>query len=696
MPELLLEVGCEELPASFVRKSVAQLQTRVRELLAEAGLLGEASGAEDVAFGTPRRMIVSFPYVKERQADETKEMRGPAVKGAFGADGMPTNALLGFCRGQGVDLANIRNDGAYVWVSKHIAGQPAAQLLGEILTKAIRGLTFDKAMRWGSGRQRFARPIRWILASFDGQVIPFEVEGVAAGTESRGHRFYAPAPFTALTAKDLIAGLRDRFVEPDPEVREFMIRDGIANAAEGVPIVEDDLVDENVFLTEWPTAIEGTFPESLLNLPEPVLIIAMAKHERMFPVRSEDGKLTNRFVFIRNSGEDETVRRGSEWVLNARFNDARFFFAQDQKFGMEDFLAQTERIVFQEKLGTVRARADRLVRLAGWIADATGASSEERALAETAAKFAKADLATGLVSELSSLQGAIGAEYAAREGFAPGVVLALATQYDLSKIPAEDTPETRTALRLSIVDQLDKLAGYLGSGLEPTGSSDPFGLRRCATVLIEAAWRWNGALPPYDEMLDAALGIYRDAGLTLDAAGAQAAFADVFRARYTSLLPDVRFDILEAAKLPDHPWEVTLPQGVRFRTEVLAQLAGNALLVQTATRPLNLVAAAKKKGLAYAFEDPLRHVTPDALDSDLGHALLELTARQEDAVFRAARERDVAGLATLIEGLVEPVNAFLEGTMIMVDEEAVRFARLTLLHAVSLQFLAAGDFTRIE
>ncbi|MFI5386344.1 MAG: glycine--tRNA ligase subunit beta, partial [Fimbriimonadales bacterium] len=360
MPELLLEVGCEELPASFVEKAYTDLRDSLAERLRGAGVLNE----NGVCLGTPRRLIVSFPDLAERQEDSIKEQRGPALKAAYGADAKPTPALLGFCRSQGVELGGLRKDDQYVWITKTIPGRRTPELLSEIIPQAIRGLNFEKSMRWGASRMRFARPIRWILAAFDGNVVEFDVEGVPAGIESCGHRFYLPDEFTARTFQELTSELRKRFVEPDPALRRATILEGATTVAGGKPVLSDTLVDENVFLTEWPTPLQGQYRSEYQTLPEAVLVTAMAKHEKMFPVRDDSGKLTNNFVFVRNSGEEQTVRRGSEWVLNARFNDAKFFFDEDAKHTLDEFLENTNGIVFQEKLGTVRQRADRLAALA--------------------------------------------------------------------------------------------------------------------------------------------------------------------------------------------------------------------------------------------------------------------------------------------------------------------------------------------
>ena len=691
MPELLLEVGCEELPATFVRKAYGDLAQKLAARLAELGV----GGGAPVAMGTPRRLIVSIPDVPQSQADAVKPTRGPALKAAY-VGGEPTRALEGFLRGQGVDLSAVRDDGTYVWIDKAVPGRMTEELLREEFLAAIRGLSFEKSMRWGASRMRFARPLRWIVAMYGGTVVPFEIEGVASADLSRGHRFYAPVQFGVSTLETLVEGLRERRVEPDPAVRRRMIEEGArAVAAPGAPDLPEALVEENTFLTEWPTPIQGAFKAEFEGLPEPVLVTAMAKHEKMFPVR-EGGRLTNRFVFVRNSGEDDTVRAGAEWVLNARFNDAKFFAEGDAALSLEDLLLKTEGILFAERLGTVRARADRLARLAERVAVETGADNAERGFAAQAGRYAKADLASGLVSELASLQGIIGGEYARREGMPEAVAFAIAHQYDPASIGAPTSRETRTAWRLVIADALDKLAGYLGLGMAPTGSSDPYALRRAATQLIEASWAWPNALS-YEESFEIALGGYADADIELDSRRALTLLVELFAARYPALLPDVRHDVLDAAMLRETPGSLLDPQAVRFRAEVVARLvAGNPSFVTTATRPLNLVAAAAKKGFEMGTDDPLHRAEHSALESAEGLDLLRLLAERDEPLGKAVADRDADETIRLLLGLEAPINRFLDGTMILVDDPEVRYARLTLLWGASRLLLRAGDFSKLE
>lgn len=684
MPEFLLEVGCEELPASFVEKAYGDLRDALCKELTELGVCG----GDATACGTPRRLIVHFPSLKARQEDSVKDQRGPSLQAAYDASGEPTKALLGFCKSQGVEPSDLRKDEQYVWVSKHVAGLPTSELLESILPRIILGLNFEKSMRWGASRARFARPIRWILAAYDGRALDFNVEGVHSAMISYGHRFYAPDPFEARNFAQLETELRNRFVEVSSEARKASILAQAKSISSGTPEITDDLLDENTFLTEWPTAILGSFPESYLELPEPVLVTAMAKHERMFPVRDATGKLTNQFIFIRNSGEDDTVRKGCEWVLGARFNDARFFYEQDQKLTLDDFLAKTEGVVFQAQLGSVRQRADRLANLAAKLAPVLKADSE---LARKTGLYAKADLATGLVSELSSLQGVIGGQYAERAGFEPEVCDAISRQY---KDLVEFVPGAQfngLAVTLQVADHLDKLAGYLGLKLIPTGSSDPFGLRKAVTALV-----WYGEVfytEPFAQLINLAFDEYASQGHELDRAGAIAALAEIFAGRYPVLWasPETRRPF-EAALFRGDLDAMTTPGAVGFRLQVLEKFT-NATELQTIARPINLTNSAKTKGEKLSG---LTDVTTTGLNSPEGDALLAALTASAPEVAEASRTGNPVHLADTLKSLLPAINAFFDNTMVMSDDPTERFHRLSLANATAELLLVAGDFTKLE
>lgn len=700
MPELLFELGCEELPASSVGRAFKQLEQEISNRLDSAGLAHGAS----LSMGTPRRLIVQVLDVADRQPDSEKTQRGPSLSSAYDESGSPTKALQGFCRGQGVDPSEVEKKDDYVWVTKKVIGLPASEVLSEVLPAAVRALTFDKTMRWGSSKMRFARPIRWMLASLGGSLVPFEIEGVASGLESRGHRFNSPSSFEATSFSTLVEQLRERQVEPDPTEREKRIREGAAAATSGTPDMPTALVDENVHLTEWPEPLEGTFPKEYMELPEPVLVTAMAKHERFFPVRDDDGKLTNSFISVRNGGREDDVRKGNQWVLNARFNDAKFFFDEDAHLTMDDFLAKTERMTFADRLGNVRQRADRLSALAGVVAKATGADKAEINLAKKAGLYAKADLSSGLVSELASLQGVVGGIYATRDGFEDDVALAITKQYSIW-IPESDpddpqtellpTPARRIAVRLLMADQLDKLAGYLGIDEAPSGSSDPYALRRAATFLIATSEMWNAPFGGYRAMFDAALSFYSKQGIELDNTVALDHLAEVFASRYDSLNQSASHDAVDAAQLDRSSTVALDPRLFAIRLACMEYANTDTEFVQAATRPINIVIAAEKKSIDVPEDPALEDIDRTKLDSSEGDALLDATTVAKSAVESALAEEQAKGVVIALRELKAPIDAFFDSTMVMVDDEAVRDERLKMLKCVSNLLLQAGDFTKI-
>lgn len=682
MAELLFEIGCEELPASFIDPALEQLGSEITSRLSALGV----EPLEVETHGTPRRLVVSVLGLPLKQPDQNVEQRGPAMKAAFDESGQPTKALGGFCRGQGVTPSDVIQENGHVWVRKTVPGLDMRVLLGQVLIESIGALQFKKSMRWGDSKSKFARPVRWILAAFDGSVVPLEFEGVKSGLESHGHRFLGPGPFEAKDLLELERKLLDHKVELRKPVRMRRIRAGIETAHPSVTMSEA-LIEENAQLTEWPEAHVGSFRPEFLDLPTPVLTTVMAKHERFFPVQVGE-KLDNAFVAIRNGGVAEVVSEGNAWVLNARFNDARFFYEEDRKHSLLEFLEKTSGMMFQEKLGSVRQRADRLAKLAREVAVWTGASGSELDFAERAGLLSKADLATGLVSELDELQGVIGGEYARSEGLPDPVCWAIASHYDLTKNLNPSCEGARTAVRLLMADQLDKLAGFMGIGFVPTGSSDPFALRRAATLLIESVWTWPFRLGSVEAVFESALEGYRSQGITVDATKAKSALAEVMGSRYSSLLDD-RYDLVAAAMLDG--LEVLDPRAVRFRVAVMTKFASMTSFVNAATRPANIVESARKKGIDYSGSE----VSSLNLKSELGDELASVLRTQTPLAHLSAQAEDVEGLVVALTPLEKSINAFFDSTMVMVEEVEVRDARLKLLAECESLLRIAGDFTKI-
>lgn len=680
MPHFLLEIGCEELPASSIVRANRALAAEIQGMLEERGL-----GVDGVQlYCTPRRLIVAMDGLLAQQPDREKRSRGPAVGAAYDAEGKPTKALEGFCRGQGVDPATAESDGQYVWVTKTEPGRPTREILGELIPAALEKVPFSKTMRWADLTVRFARPVRWILAAFDGELVPCAWAGIASGLTSRGHRFEHPEPFEARTLDDLVRELRARMVEPDPQVRMQVIADRAQAVCSGAPDLSGDLVEENAFLTEWPEALEGSFPDEYLELPEPVLVTTMAKHERFFPVRDGDGRLMPKFISIRGGGVDEDVRKGNEWVLRARFNDARFFFIQDQRRTLDEFLAATQGMNFDAKLGTIRQRADRLASLARTFAE-VAYGADVAGVAEQAGRYAKADLTTGLVDEMDELQGVIGGVYAQRDGMSADVAHAIGTHYAYQDNLLVDSFGAKAGLAVTLADQMDKLAGFLGLGRIPSGSSDPLGLRRAANILIEIAE--NGGAPTgYEAHLDAALAAYAAQGVELDREGAHKALKSLMEQRYRSRADDVPADWLDAAMGDGQ--DLLNPLVIQFRVLMARELAGEPELLSTLSRPLNLWSAAQKQGLNGSGDTA-------HLQSAEGEQLRQQATQAAAGLNEAYGRRDAVAVKAAFVALSTPIHQFFESTMVMAEDTQVRDARLALVRQLTEMIRPAGDITKI-
>ncbi|MBM3451355.1 MAG: glycine--tRNA ligase subunit beta, partial [Armatimonadetes bacterium] len=532
MPDFLLEIGTEEMPASFVAPAVRQLRALVAEALAEAKLAAAATEAWRT-FATPRRMTLMIPGVQERQADEVREVRGPAAAAAYDAEGRPTKAAAGFSKSQGISpdaLVRRRvDDKEYVFATVAVAGQPASAVLASALPRVLGSLSFPKMMRWGAGDVRFGRPVRWIVALLDAEIVSFSFAGVAACRDTYGHRLLGPGPHAIAEPRTYERTLIDAGrVIPDADARRASIAAKVeraARAAGGRARIDAGLLEEVTYLVETPTAFTGAFDPRHLALPADILTTVMAHHQRYFPVEDAAGDLLPGFVAVRNGDEGclDAVREGNEWVLSARLADARFFYEEDRRGRLEDRLPKLDEIVFQRDLGSMAQKTERLVRLGAWLS-ATAGGADATAVTR-AARLCKADLTTAVVSELPELQGIMGGLYAAAHGEGAAVAAAIREHYQPRG--ASDAPApTRAGALLAIADRADTLAGCLAAGHAPSGSADPFGLRRAAVGLFETI-RAYGLVISLHALIEAALASYREQGIeatTKEGAAAVLAF----------------------------------------------------------------------------------------------------------------------------------------------------------------------------
>ncbi|MCX7924831.1 MAG: glycine--tRNA ligase subunit beta, partial [Fimbriimonadales bacterium] len=651
--------------------------------------------------GTPRRLIALVAEVALQQTPEERIVRGPAKRACFDAQGNPTPALIGFARSRGVEPHQVQfqetPQGEYAFVQEYDPGQPAVRVLAEALPKMILSMTFPKMLRWGHRKMRFGRPIRWIVALLGQEVIPFELEGIPSGKHSRGHRFLAPEPFEVESPERFVDQLRARHVVADPVERAQMIEDGATRLALSIgarPVVDPDLLEENVFLVEQPHLLLGGFPETFLRLPAPVLVSAMKKHEKFFPVVDAEGALLPYFISVYNNGDPDKVREGNEWVLVARFNDAAFFFEEDRKQSLEAFVPALGRILYQQKLGTLLDKAHRLTRLTEQLAQALDWDAPQRARAQRAALLCKADLATQMVMEFPDLQGVIGAEYARLSGEDAQVAQAIGEHY-MPRHAGDPVPESPLGRALAVLDRIDALVGYVGLGYLPKGSSDPFGLRRAAAGVVEIL-QHEPDYPTLAELVQRAHDAYREQRAPLKPLIAvQADLRTLFYSRIEALLEEqeVRYDLIRAAL--GAGWDDSV-YGFMQRAHLLqrhAETPDFLPLVQTATRPANILAAAEKKGIKAiaSLEQVDATLFEHETESALYEALAQATPRLEGLYYR----HDYETIYQELLALAPAVNALFDGVMVMTEDAPRRQNRLNLLACANRLYLALADFTQV-
>ena len=502
--DLLIEIGTEEIPAGFLPPALAKWREAVARLLEESRLThGEAR-----SYGTPRRLVLVVEEVAERQADTIEERSGPFVAQAFDREGKPTKAGEGFARSCGVSLAELAREstakGEKLVYRKQVTGKNSLEFLAAKLPGLIREIPFPKTMRWGEGELRFARPIHWILALLGGEVVPFSLDGIQSGRATRGHRFTHPQAIAVEGWADYMDALDRADVTVDPGLRQELIEKQIARLAEelgGEAVPEAGLVEEVTWLTEDPIAVTGHFDEKYLQLPREVLIESMAKHQRYFAVQKKgSAELLNGFITIANTPAKDlsVVARGNERVLRARLSDAEFFYKEDSKVSLEKFAEKLSGVVFQAKLGTYAEKAERIAKLAGWLAEQLApADAKVKAHAERAARLCKADLVTQMVFEFPSLQGIMGGYYAAKSGEDKEVAEGICDHYlpgSFDDIKNDKYPFKTVGKIVSIADKIDSIVGCWGVGLAPTGSADAFAIRRQTLGIIHILWNNNISL----------------------------------------------------------------------------------------------------------------------------------------------------------------------------------------------------------
>ena len=688
---LAFEIGTEEIPAFDLHRATAQLARLVPDALDAVRI----PHGEVAVHTTPRRLVAIVEDVAESTEALEETFRGPSAKIAFDAEGNPTKAAVGFARGKGVDVGalEVREEKGveYVFATRRVEARDAAELLPEVLEGVIAGIAWPKSCRWGSTSEYFSRPVRWIVAMLDERVVPVRFAGLEAGNLTRGHRFLSPGPHEVPTASALLDVLEGAHVVTSEQARERAIREGVARIEEEcgarAELPEKTLL-EVVNLCEQPTVLAGAFDEEFLQVPEEIIVDAMLMHQRYFPLYDEDGKLTNRFIVVSNGDPAcaATIADGNERVVRARLSDAKFFYEEDLKRPLEAYVERLDEVVFQESLGTMRAKAERITALARHLAADAGLSAADAAVAERAAHLAKADLVTSAVVEFTSVQGVMGSYYAAACGEGDKVARAIADHYR-PRFAGDALPASAAGRIVAMADKLDTICGLIAAGQGPTGSSDPFALRRSAlgilSMLLDEGLPLRVGLV---RAIDAALASYAAQGVAFDAQAVREEVADFFIARAKVLLRD-------EGRAPD-TIDAVLAAGVREPVEFASRV--RALDAAREGDP----DAFADLATAFARANNLRDASlgaevDEGLLSEVERALSCAVAQAESRVGSALAADDYPSALAELAGLRKPVDAFFEGVMVMDEDRALRENRLRLLNRFVAVFEGVADFGKM-
>ena len=680
--DLLFEIGAEEIPAGFMPNILGQLKQLAETKLNDAHLPFESIAT----YGTPRRLALIVKGLADTSAEISERHKGPSASIAYDADGNATKAAIGFARGKGLDVADLVVEDGYIYAETKTAGVPAKDIVTDMLPQLITGLNFPKSMHWGNLDAKFVRPVRWLVALLDEEVIPVEFATVKSGNVSRGHRFLGADEITIKNAASYVDTLKENFVMVDQDARRELISKQLHDiaASKNASIVwDDDLLEEINYLVEWPTALCGGFEESYLALPDAAIITPMKDHQRYFPLVDQNGKLLPMFLTVRNGSDHsiEVVQAGNERVLRARLDDAKFFFNEDRKKPLIDRQDGLTKIVFQEGLGNLADKTERLLKLGRVFGEECGLHEDAAVVLERATELAKTDLTTGMVTEFTELQGVMGKEYALLDGESPEVAEAIFEQY-LPRFAGDVLPQTEAGKVLSIIDKVDNIVATFSRGLIPTGSQDPYALRRQTIGILNILLgsEWNISLRPIFKASMELLNV---------AADKQEELLNQVEEFFTLRLKNIFLD----REVPHHVIDLLLSNNELSVADaeglVNALLANrideNIELVQAYTRMYNLVKDVEYTG-----------VNSDLLKEDAEKALFEAASKASEASLAAWEANDYTAVVAVPATLVPAINKFFEDVMVMDKDEAIKANRLQLVRLAYSVMAIIGDISALK
>ena len=680
--DLLFEIGAEEIPAGFMPNILGQLKTLAETKLNDAHLPFESIAT----YGTPRRLALIVKGLADTSAEISERHKGPSASIAYDADGNATKAAIGFARGKGLDVADLVVEDGYIYAETKTAGVPAKDIVTDMLPQLITGLNFPKSMHWGNLDAKFVRPVRWLVALLDEEVIPVEFATVKSGNVTRGHRFLGADEITIKNAASYVETLKENFVMVDQDARRELISKQLHDiaASKNASIVwDDDLLEEINYLVEWPTALCGGFEESYLALPDAAIITPMKDHQRYFPLVDQDGKLLPMFLTVRNGSDHsiEVVQAGNERVLRARLDDAKFFFNEDRKKPLIDRQDGLTKIVFQEGLGNLADKTERLLKLGRVFGEECGLHEDAAVVLERATELAKTDLTTGMVTEFTELQGVMGKEYALLDGESEEVAEAIFEQY-LPRFAGDVLPQTEAGKVLSIIDKVDNIVATFSRGLIPTGSQDPYALRRQTIGILNILLgsEWNISLRP---IFKASMELLNVPAEKQDELLGQVEEFFTLRLKNIFLDREVPHHVIDLL-LSNNELSVADAEGL-VNALLANRIDENVELVQAYTRMYNLVKDVEYTG-----------VNSDLLKEDAEKALFEAASKASEASLAAWESNDYAAVVAVPATLVPAINKFFEDVMVMDKDEAIKANRLQLVRLAYNVMAIIGDISALK
>lgn len=680
--DLLFEIGAEEIPAGFMPNILGQLKQLAETKLNDAHLPFESIAT----YGTPRRLALIVKGLADTSAEISERHKGPSASIAYDADGNATKAAIGFARGKGLDVADLVVEDGYIYAETKTAGVPAKDIVTDMLPQLITGLNFPKSMHWGNLDAKFVRPVRWLVALLDEEVIPVEFATVKSGNVTRGHRFLGADEITIKNAASYVDTLKENFVMVDQDARRELISKQLHDiaASKNASIVwDDDLLEEINYLVEWPTALCGGFEESYLALPDAAIITPMKDHQRYFPLVDQDGKLLPMFLTVRNGSDHsiEVVQAGNERVLRARLDDAKFFFNEDRKKPLIDRQDGLTKIVFQEGLGNLADKTERLLKLGRVFGEECGLHEDAAVVLERATELAKTDLTTGMVTEFTELQGVMGKEYALLDGESSEVAEAIFEQY-LPRFAGDVLPQTEAGKVLSIIDKVDNIVATFSRGLIPTGSQDPYALRRQTIGILNILLgsEWNISLRP---IFKASMELLNVPAEKQDELLGQVEEFFTLRLKNIFLDREVPHHVIDLL-LSNNELSVADAEGL-VNALLANRIDENVELVQAYTRMYNLVKDVEYTG-----------VNSDLLKEDAEKVLFEAATKASEASSAAWEAGDYDAVVAVPATLVPAINKFFEDVMVMDKDEAIKANRLQLVCLAYSVMAIIGDISALK